>query len=105
MGKNQHSKDRLFITATEWSQQFGGKKRKATSTEMRPLPFDHCALTLVPFKTPVLLSNNTGVIFEYENILEFLQKNRSDPVTGDPMGRKDIIRLNMHKNNDGNWHW
>lgn len=27
MGKNQHSKDRLFVTATEWREQYGGKKK------------------------------------------------------------------------------
>ena len=28
MGKNQHSKDRLFLTATEWREQYGGKKQE-----------------------------------------------------------------------------
>ncbi len=26
MGKRQHSKDRLFVTATEWKYEGGGKK-------------------------------------------------------------------------------
>ena len=26
MGKNQHSKDRMFITATEWAAEYGGHK-------------------------------------------------------------------------------
>lgn len=105
MGKNQHSKDRLFITATEWSQQYGGKKRRANGTEMRPLPFDHCALSLAPFIDPAMLSNSTGVLFDYENILEYVQKHKSDPVTGDAVSGKDIIRLHMQKNNEGEWHW
>ena len=104
MGKNQHSKDRLFITATEWATQYGGKKRKATS-EIRPLPFDHCALSLAPFQNPCMLPNNTGVIFDYENIVPFLKKHKSDPVTGDPMTEGDIIRMHMDKNSDGEWQW
>lgn len=28
MGKNQHSKDRLFITRTEWQRDYGGKKQE-----------------------------------------------------------------------------
>lgn len=28
MGKKQHSKDRLFITQSEWKNEFGGKKEK-----------------------------------------------------------------------------
>lgn len=105
MGKNQHSKDRLFITATEWSQQYGGKKRRANGSEIRPLPFDHCALSLTPFTTPAMLNNNSGVIFEYENILEYVQKYRSDPVSGDPVTGRDIIQLHMVKNTDGEWNW
>lgn len=103
MGKNQHSKDRLFITATEWSQQYGGKKRRANGSEIRPLPFDHCALSLTPFVTPAMLNNNTGVIFDYENILEYVQKHHSDPVTGEPVSGRDIIQLHMQKNIDGEW--
>ncbi len=105
MGKNQHSKDRMFITATEWATQYGGKKRKANGTEMRPLPFDHCALSLAPFNTPVMLSNATGVVFDFENIVPYLQQYRCDPVTGDEMTTKDIIRLNMDKNAEGEWQW
>lgn len=103
MGKNQHSKDRLFITATEWAQQYGGKKRKASGSEMRPLPFDHCALTLSPFSNPCLLPNNTGVVFDFENIVEYLKTHGCDPVTGQAMTTKDIIRLHMDKNAEGDW--
>jgi peptidyl-prolyl cis-trans isomerase-like protein 2 len=52
MGKNRHSKDRLFITATEWKQEYGGKKTLSNHS-YQALPFDHCALTLSPFETPV----------------------------------------------------
>jgi peptidyl-prolyl cis-trans isomerase-like protein 2 len=104
MGKNQHSKDRMFITATEWATQYGGKKRKASgANEIRPLPFDHCALSLAPFTSPCMFNNNTGVIFEYDNIIPYLKKHKSDPVSGDPMTESDIIRLHMDKNSDGEW--
>lgn len=104
MGKNQHSKDRLFITATEWATQYGGKKRKGGS-EIRPLPFDHCALSLSPYSVPVMLANNTGVVFDFENIVPYLQKHHCDPVTGDAMTARDVIRLNMDKNAEGEWQW
>lgn len=103
MGKNRHSKDRLFITATEWATQYGGKKT-ASSSVNRPLPFDHCALSLAPFVTPVMLGNN-GVIFDLENIVPYLQEHKCDPVTGEKMTTKNIIRLNMDKNSEGQWHW
>jgi peptidyl-prolyl cis-trans isomerase-like protein 2 len=50
-----------------------------------------------------MLNNSTGVIFEYENILEYVQKHKSDPVTGDSVSGRDIIQLHMQKNSDGEW--
>ena len=38
MGKNQHSKDRMFITATEWRTQYGGKRKEATTGYKRTCP-------------------------------------------------------------------
>eukprot|EP01031_Cornospumella_fuschlensis_P040286 gene40286-49086_t len=104
MGKNKHSKDRIYITATEWATEYGGKKRETNSgNQTRPLPFDHCALSLAPFHTPVMLPNDTGVVFDFENIVPYLQKHKCDPVTGREMSTKDIIRLHMSKNADGQW--
>lgn len=104
MGKNRHSKDRLFITATEWSTENGGKKA-VKSTVSRPLPFDHCALSLAPFNTPVILGTNNGVVFDLENIVPYLQQYKCDPVSGDKMTTKNIVRLKMEKNSEGQWHW
>lgn len=105
MGKNKHSKDRMFITATEWAVKYGGKKHGSRGGQSRPLPFDHCALSLAPFHTPVLLPNDTGVVFDLENIVPYLQKHHCDPVSGREMSSKDIIRLHMSKNADGQWEW
>eukprot|EP01038_Epipyxis_sp_PR26KG_P006570 gene6570-9030_t len=101
-GKNRHSKDRLFITATEWSVEYGGKKTIRNSG-VRALPFDHCALSLSPYIDPVLLSRN-GVVFDYLNIVPYIQKHRSDPVTGNSVSLRDIKRLNVAKNAEGQWH-
>ena len=61
MGKNRHSKDRMFITTTEWKTEYGGKKVAANHIS-RPLPFDHCALSLSPFDTPCCTLE--GVLFD-----------------------------------------
>lgn len=99
--KNRHSKDRLFITATEWSNEYGGKKTAATHG-YRSLPFDHCALTLTPYETPVCTEE--GVVFDFVNLFPYVRKHKSNPITGIPMSPSDIIRLNMAKNNEGEWH-
>ena len=47
--QTQHSKDRMFLTATAW-KGLGGKKADTTNKSYRPLPFDACALSLQPFE-------------------------------------------------------
>ena len=100
-GGNKHSKDRMYITATEWKTEYGGKKVVGTN-KGQPLPFDHCALSLTPYETPVCTPE--GVVFDILNLTPFVRKHKSNPVTGEPMGTGDIIRLNMSKNAEGQWH-
>lgn len=100
-GNNRHSKDRMFITSTEWANEYGGKKDSKKVT-YRALPFDHCGLSLAQFHNPVCLAE--GVLFDLENLMEYIIKHKRNPVTSSPVTIKDIIRLNMEKNNDGNWH-
>lgn len=100
MGRNQHSKDRLFITATEWAVEYGGKKR-ARQTGQRTLPFDSCALSLQPFETPVCTSD--GIIFEILHIMQFLKKHKKNPVNSQPLKFKDLLHLTMDKNQQGQW--
>ena len=39
-----------------------------------------------------------------ETLIPYLVKHKKNPVSGEEMTVKDIIRLNMAKNNDGKWH-
>lgn len=100
-GKNRHSQDRLFITATEW-KSIGGK-RTATQHDYRPLPFDHCAMSLSTYETPCCTANE-GVVFDVTNLLPYVMKHKKNPITGEKMGTNDIIRLNMSKNAENLWH-
>ena len=52
MGKDRHSKDKLWITSKEHQRDFGGHKNK-TETKFEKLPFYCCSLSLIPFRTPV----------------------------------------------------
>ena len=60
MGKKQHSKDRLFITRTEWNNEWGGYKEK--KRHKRQLPFYCCGLTLQPFQHPFCTKD--GYVFD-----------------------------------------
>ena len=94
MGKKQHSKDRLFITRTEWNTEWGGfKEKKIHKTH---LPFYCCALTLQPFTHPY--GTNDGYVFDLSAILPYVKKNKTHPITGKKLSVKDLVKLKFHKN-------
>ena len=92
------------MKASEWSQDYGGKvvKLGGAGNMSRTLPFDCCALSLNPFKSPIC--NLSGIIFDVMSILPFIKEHKLDPTTGLPCSRRDLVSLNMSKNEDGAWH-
>jgi peptidyl-prolyl cis-trans isomerase-like protein 2 len=103
MGKNQHSKDRLFLTATEHAsgEHRGYGKQSMLNLPYRTLPYDCCAISFRPFETP--LATADGSVFELLNIVPFLKKFRRHPVTGKPLAAGDLIKLHFHKNQEGQY--
>ncbi|TQD92882.1 hypothetical protein C1H46_021515 [Malus baccata] len=99
MGKKQHSKDRMFITKTEWATEWGGAKAQPTSTPFKRLPFYCCALTFTPFEDPVCTAD--GSVFDILNIIPYIRKYGKHPVTGAPLKQENLIPLTFHKNSDG----
>ncbi|XWS33494.1 hypothetical protein CRYUN_Cryun22dG0087900 [Craigia yunnanensis] len=73
MGKKQHSKDRMFITKTEWATEWGGAKSKENRTPFKRLPFYCCA-----------------------NIIPYIRKYGQNPVTGAPLKQEDLFPLTFH---------
>ena len=105
MGKKQHQKDKLYLTTTEWSQQYGGKKRASgigANAKFRRLPFSCCSLSLQPFENP--FCTDKGHVFECENIIKFLKQYGMNPITGDKLLFKNLTKLNFFKNNSGQYH-
>lgn len=105
MGKKQHQKDKLYLTTTEWSEQYGGKKRSSdfgANSKFRRLPFSCCGLSLQPFENP--LCTDKGHVFECENIVKFLRKYGINPITGEKLLFKNLTKLNFFKNNSGSYH-
>eukprot|EP00056_Hartaetosiga_gracilis_P005770 m.88742 g.88742 ORF g.88742 m.88742 type:complete len:540 (+) comp12273_c4_seq7:44-1663(+) len=103
MGKNQHSKDKLYVTATEWSSLYGGKKKETpgASSKYKKLPFDCCAISLQPTEHPVCTRD--GSVFDLVNIVPFINKHKVHPVTGKSVSLKDLIKLTFHKNQAGKY--
>ncbi|KAK7853564.1 peptidyl-prolyl cis-trans isomerase cyp65 [Quercus suber] len=99
MGKKQHSKDRMFITKTEWANDWGGAKSKESRTSFKRLPFYCCGLTFTPFEDPVCTAD--GSVFDIMHIIPYIRKFGKNPVTGAPLKQEELIPLTFHKNSDG----
>ncbi|UNI13548.1 Peptidylprolyl isomerase [Purpureocillium takamizusanense] len=106
MGKGT---DKLYITHSEWSSsdaysasaganassRRGGSS--SSSSSFRRLPFNFCAASLQPFKNPVCTPD--GTIFDVEVIGAWLDKHpNQNPVTGEPLHKRELIRLNFARN-------
>ncbi|KAL5819792.1 hypothetical protein ACOSQ4_023634 [Xanthoceras sorbifolium] len=102
MGKKQHSKDRMYITKTEWATEWGGAKSKEIRTPFKRLPFYCCALTFTPFEDPVCTAD--GSVFEIMSITPYIRKYGKHPVAGTPLKLEDLIPVTFHKNAEGEFH-
>lgn len=61
MGKHRHSKDKLYITPTEYKRDWGGKK----DPSLKPIPrlsFNYCPLGFQPCGQPVCTPQ--GIIYD-----------------------------------------
>ena len=101
MGKKQHQKDRLFLTRTEWNQEWGGHKTKEAfaALKFRSLPFYCCGLSLQPFQDPCCTKTN-GTIYDITSLVPYVQKHKCHPGTGERCDLKTLglVKLNFHKN-------
>ena len=94
-----------YLTASEWSTLYGGKKTQSLDPDMkdfRRLPFDHCALSLQPYENAYC--DEDGNIFDLIHILPFLKKFKANPVTGKALTASQLTKLNVHKNSKGEPH-
>ncbi|CAH1413379.1 unnamed protein product [Lactuca virosa] len=102
MGKKQHSKDRMYLTKTEWATEWGGAKSKELRTPFKRLPFYCCALTFTPFEDAVCTED--GSVFDIMHIVPYIRKYGKHPVSGIPLKQEDLIPLTFHKNSEGEYH-
>ncbi|RYP03866.1 hypothetical protein DL764_004845 [Monosporascus ibericus] len=100
MGKGT---DKLYITHSEWasSDAFSastGARSRPAGASFRRLPFNFCAASLQPFKSPVCTPD--GMIFDIEVISKWLENHKTNPVNGQPLSAKDLVKLNFARNAD-----
>lgn len=105
MGKRQHQKDKMYLTYTEWSQFYGGKKTLNAENEhikFKRLPFEHCSITLAPYEIPYC--DRDGNVFELQAIIDFIKNFKINPITGKAADTKGLIKLTFYRNNEDVYH-
>ena len=97
-------KDYSFISRTEWQLEFGGKIASSTpkETSFQKALFSHCALSMMPVRSAVCTPS--GTVYELENILAWILKHSTDPQTGSPLKRADLVKLEFASNKSGRFH-
>ncbi|KAI0480526.1 hypothetical protein GGR56DRAFT_664129 [Xylariaceae sp. FL0804] len=100
MGKGT---DKLYITHSEWSSSdafsaSSGSRSHTGGATFRRLPFNFCAASLQPFRNPVCTPD--GTIFDVEVISKWLENHKTNPVNGEPLAARDLIKLNFARNAD-----
>ena len=76
-------------------------KSKVPGASFRRLPFNFCAVSLQPFTHAVCTTD--GTIFDLTNILPWLKRHGTNPVTGAPLKGSDLIQLHFAKNEEGEY--
>ncbi|KAL9022997.1 MAG: hypothetical protein Q9196_007439, partial [Gyalolechia fulgens] len=77
----------------------GLSKSNPSGAPFKRLPFKFCAISLQPFNHPVC--SPQGTIFDITNILPWLKKHGTNPVTGAPLKSAELIKLQLARNDDG----
>lgn len=102
MGKRQHQKDKMYITCAEYTHFYGGKKAEIPKSTFRRLNFDHCSLSLQPFEYPMCTPD--GLVFDLLSIVPWIKKYGTNPITGEKLEAKSLIKLHFAKNQEGKYH-
>ena len=104
MGKKRHTQDKMWISYSEHTNEWGGKKEehRRNKEDYVKTPFNYCNLSMTPFQDPYWTED--GIIFDLLTIVPYLIKYKKNPVTGAPMSKSDLIKLNFYKNEEGQYH-
>ena len=102
MGKGT---DKLYITHAEWSSggsysaSSGSSSLTTAGVPFRRLPYNYCAASLQPFQNAVC--TRAGTIFDVEVISAWLARHGTNPVDGQPLNAKELVKLNFARAEDG----
>lgn len=106
MGKNT---DKLYITHSEWSSSNhsvtgGVRDKSAVSYQAAQTPFWICSISQQPLQDNCGVCDSQGNVFDIRNIIPFLKRSGNiNPVTGEELDSKDLIKLHIEKNSEGHY--
>ena len=99
--KKSASKDRGYVTASEWQRDGGGKTIFASSSKssnrIQKLPFHCCALSFLPFGDHPVVSLKSGALYDLDAVVPYVMKHKKDPVTGEAMKTSDLKPVKLKK--------
>ena len=104
--KKSASKDRGYVTASEWQRDGGGKtifassssfSSKSSSNRIQKLPFHCCALSFLPFGDHPVVSLKSGALYDLDAVVPYVMKHKKDPVTGEAMKTSDLKPVKLKK--------
>lgn len=96
------NKVKQFLRASERVEYgMGGKQAQSERSLLRPLGFDTCALTLQPFKDPVMTPS--GAVYDLVALVPWIVAHKTDPATGEPVTLKQLTKLVFHKAPNGKY--
>eukprot|EP00588_Corethron_pennatum_P008370 CAMPEP_0194290662 /NCGR_PEP_ID=MMETSP0169-20130528/41779_1 /TAXON_ID=218684 /ORGANISM="Corethron pennatum, Strain L29A3" /LENGTH=578 /DNA_ID=CAMNT_0039038321 /DNA_START=41 /DNA_END=1773 /DNA_ORIENTATION=+ len=104
----KRQKEKLYQSAREYRANTARRinpnaDRGATSVGVqRNLPFGICALSLNKISVPVCIATS-NVVFDNASIVPYLMKHGVDPVTGKCAAVRDLIQLNIEKDERDRW--
>ncbi|SNX87654.1 related to Peptidyl-prolyl cis-trans isomerase [Melanopsichium pennsylvanicum] len=100
--------DRPYLSAAEHSGVYGahsastGNSRSLQQACFQPVPFDCCAISFQAWSNPVC-SADCGIAFELTNLIPYLRKYGTHPVTGQRFELENVVKLKFHKNEKANY--
>ncbi|RLN92854.1 hypothetical protein BBJ28_00007846 [Nothophytophthora sp. Chile5] len=98
MGKNRHTKDRLFITQTEHKYLYGGKKQEIRRAYRRTFGWCRSRPLSLMRRVTNPVCTREGHLFDLEAVVPYVKQHQINPVTGKPLALKELIQLHFSKN-------
>ena len=95
------TKDRGYVTATEWREEGGRLQRSRGRGDTVPTPSVQLLRGVVSCRSKTRCARDDGTVMDIMHAVPYVQKHKKHPVTGEPLELKQLTKLTFHKNDAG----